>query len=96
MTVERLKKHCPLPEPFIIEEIEKDSHLGYCSLSPNGFKIQINTDTDEGNQIETLIHEWAHALRLSNLLMPYMMVYLVLNMRVIIVLHILIQMKRMI
>lgn len=70
IALERLQKHCPFAEPFVIKKITKEDGLGYFGyhfewgeLEKRKFNLMIATDVDEVMQVEILIHEWAHGLR---------------------------------
>lgn len=63
IALERLQKHCPLAEPFVITEITREEGIGYFGRHKDYFELLIATDVEEIIQVDSLIHEWAHALR---------------------------------
>lgn len=62
--LELLRKYCPLSKPVVITEISKRKTIGL-SRPGDSFEIEIAIDVDSVTQVETLVHEWAHCLRLN-------------------------------
>lgn len=56
-----LKKECPCDYPAKVRRV-KTSDLGYCLLKGDHYLIHISKDSEEDLAIQTLIHEWSHAL----------------------------------
>lgn len=61
--VSRLRVLCPTGKPVIIRTAWlPDTTLGECIRRPSRFVIRLNNRLDEQGAIETVLHEWAHAL----------------------------------
>jgi len=61
-TLERLRELCPPGQPVDIKFTALKRCLGHCCRRGSRFQICISRVLDEEAAIETLIHEWAHAL----------------------------------
>ena len=61
--VSRLWKLCPTGKPVVIRTawLPKTT-LGECIRRPSRFVIRLNNRLDEQGAIETVLHEWGHAL----------------------------------
>jgi hypothetical protein len=61
--VSRLRKLCPTGKPVVIRTawLPKTT-LGECIRRPSRFVIRLNNRLDEQGAIETVLHEWGHAL----------------------------------
>lgn len=62
-----LKRDFPLRKPVQVrtcEELKQDGHVihGTCDLVGDVFRISLSRKFTESEQIETLWHEWTHAL----------------------------------
>lgn len=63
-----LKKKCPPAYPITVRRAKITEKLdGDCSLHKKRFYIRINKDLREALAIETLLHEWAHAIAWNHL-----------------------------
>jgi hypothetical protein len=58
-----LRKHCPAAMPVVVRTswLSSDT-LGRCARRKARFVIALNANMNEHDAVETLIHEWAHAL----------------------------------
>ena len=58
-----LRRHCPAAMPVVVRTswLSSDT-LGRCSRRKSRFVIALNAAMNEHDAVETLIHEWAHAL----------------------------------
>lgn len=58
-----LRRHCPAAMPVVVRRswLPSDT-LGRCARRKARFVIALNAAIDEHDAVETLIHEWAHAL----------------------------------
>jgi hypothetical protein len=58
-----LRKHCPAAMPVVVRTswLSSDT-LGRCARRKSRFVIALNANMNEHDAVETLIHEWAHAL----------------------------------
>jgi len=69
-TVKRLRQVCPLNTPVrvVSQSLEDTPACGFCTAYYNAegelnrFIIVINTDLCEQAELDTVLHEWAHAL----------------------------------
>lgn len=58
-----LKRSCPLAYPVNVRRLKLSEHLdGDCGFSNDKFLIRINKNLPDHEAIETLLHEWAHAV----------------------------------
>ena len=58
-----LRKLCPTGKPVIVRTARlPPTTLGECIRRPARFVIRLNNRLDEQGAIETVLHEWAHAL----------------------------------
>ena len=58
-----LRKLCPTGKPVIVRTAWlPPTTLGECIRRPARFVIRLNNRLDEQGAIETVLHEWAHAL----------------------------------
>lgn len=58
-----LREHCPAAQPVIIRSAWlADETAGECVRRPKRFVIRLNRNLSEAIAVETLLHEWAHAL----------------------------------
>ena len=58
-----LREHCPAAQPVIIRSAWlADETAGECVRRPKRFVIRLNRNLSEAMAVETLLHEWAHAL----------------------------------
>lgn len=63
-----LKKKCPPAYPVTVRRTKITSKLdGDCSLHKKQFYIRISRDLNESSAIDTLLHEWAHAIAWNHL-----------------------------
>lgn len=63
-----LKKKCPPAYPITVRRTKITSQLdGDCSLDKKQFKIRISNALSESSAIDTLLHEWAHAIAWNHL-----------------------------
>jgi hypothetical protein len=61
--VTRLRELCPTGKPVVIRTAWLPSTtLGECIRRPSRFVIRLNHRLDEQGAIETVLHEWGHAL----------------------------------
>lgn len=66
MVLAGLRKHCPAAMPVVVRTSWLPSDmLGRCARRKSRFVIQLNAALTEHDAIETLLHEWAHALAWS-------------------------------
>lgn len=65
--VSTLKKKCPTAYPVSVRRTKLNNLDGDCSLGNKKFFIRINKDICEASAIETLLHEWAHAIAWNHL-----------------------------
>jgi hypothetical protein len=58
-----LRKHCPAAKSVVVRTswLPEDI-LGQCSRRPHRFVIRLNNSMPQEQAVETLLHEWAHAL----------------------------------
>lgn len=58
-----LRRHCPAAMPVVVRTswLSSDT-LGRCARRKSRFVIALNANMNEHDAVETLIHEWAHAL----------------------------------
>lgn len=69
-TVKRLQQVCPLNTPVrvVSQSLENTPACGFCTayFNPDGslsrFIIVISTELCEQAELDTVLHEWAHAL----------------------------------
>jgi len=58
-----LRKHCPAAMPVIVRTSRlRDDTLGRCARRKSRFVIMLNSALIEHEAVDTLLHEWAHAL----------------------------------
>lgn len=59
----RLREHCPAAKPVVVRTswLPPDI-LGECIRRPRRFVIRLNNSLRADQAVETLLHEWAHAL----------------------------------
>lgn len=57
-----LERHCPLPRPALVVMKERLSCYADTDRYPEHFLIRLSLEMDEREQLETLAHEWAHAM----------------------------------
>ncbi len=58
-----LREHCPAAQPVIVRSAWlADETAGECVRRPKRFVIRLNQNLSEAMAVETLLHEWAHAL----------------------------------
>lgn len=58
-----LRGFCPAPKPVVVRTSWlADGTLGECVRRPEKFVIRLSHELNEHMAIETLCHEWAHAL----------------------------------
>jgi hypothetical protein len=57
-----LRKHLPLPYPVQIRRVKMKGYDGICAKNEEQFFIKIDAKLSEKMAIETLLHEYAHAL----------------------------------
>ena len=58
-----LKKNCPAKYPISVRRVKLGELLyGDCDCVKRKFYIRINKNLDQSMAIDTLLHEWAHAL----------------------------------
>ena len=58
-----LREHCPAGKPVVIRAAKlAPTTLGECGRRTSRFVIRINNRLWEREAVETLLHEWAHAL----------------------------------
>jgi Zn-dependent peptidase ImmA (M78 family) len=63
-----LKKECPPAFPISVKRLKMSMKLcGTCALVDKKFIIRIANRLDEDAAIDTLLHEWAHAIAWSHL-----------------------------
>lgn len=62
-TISLFNRVVPAALPVSVRRTKLTGLDGYCQRVGDKFHIRINKDLDERMAIETLIHEWAHALR---------------------------------
>jgi len=55
--------HSPRSPVRVRVERFKEDHLGFCTEDDGGFLIRIRPCAPIHEQIETLLHEWAHAAK---------------------------------
>jgi hypothetical protein len=61
--VSRLRELCPTAKPVVIRTAWlPPTTLGECIRRPSRFVIRLNNRLDEQGAIETVLHEWGHAL----------------------------------
>lgn len=61
--VSRLRELCPTGKPVVIRTAWlPPTTLGECIRRPSRFVIRLNNRLDEQGAIETVLHEWGHAL----------------------------------
>lgn len=64
--VKILKKECPPAFPVHVRRIRMVDD-GHCTRKGNSFYIKVNKALSESQMIDTLLHEWAHALAWNHL-----------------------------
>lgn len=58
-----LQTYCPTAMPVVVRfENLPNTIMGLCSKRPSRFVIRLNALMREPQAVETLVHEWAHAL----------------------------------
>lgn len=58
-----LRRYCPVAMPVVVRTSRLSSDiLGRCARRKTRFVIALNANMNEHDAVETLIHEWAHAL----------------------------------
>ena len=58
-----LRRYCPVAMPVVVRTSWLSSDiLGRCARRKTRFVIALNANMNEHDAVETLIHEWAHAL----------------------------------
>ncbi len=57
----KLKKHFPIKRKLVVRVIEMKDH-GATTINDSETQITICIKKGSANQIETLAHEWAHAM----------------------------------
>lgn len=58
-----LRRHCPAGKPVVVRTSRLPrTTLGECIRRPARFVIRLNNQLDEHEAVETLLHEWAHAV----------------------------------
>jgi hypothetical protein len=63
MTAENLRIHCPPALPVIVRASRTTPEIdGYCVRRPNKFMITLDHTSSCEGALNTLLHEWAHAL----------------------------------
>lgn len=62
-----LKKKCPVAYPVSVRRVKMVDRDGDCSLHKKKFYIRISKELCELSAIDTLLHEWAHALAWNHL-----------------------------
>lgn len=62
-----LKKKCPAAFPVSVRRVRLVDLDGDCSLGKKRFFIRINREISESSAIDTLLHEWAHAIAWNHL-----------------------------
>lgn len=63
-----LKKKCPPAYPVKVRRTKITSQLdGDCALHKKQFTIRISNELSESSAIDTLLHEWAHAIAWNHL-----------------------------
>jgi hypothetical protein len=62
-TISLLRKEIPPAFPVNVRRVKLNGLDGYCMKAGEKFLICINKDLDDRMSVETLLHEWAHALR---------------------------------
>jgi len=63
VTVASLREYCPAAKPVVIRTAWLPiTILGECIRRRERFVVRLNRDMDEPMAVETLCHEWAHAL----------------------------------
>jgi hypothetical protein len=62
-----LKQKCPAAFPVSVRRVKMSGLDGDCSLGKKQFFIRINRDISEASAIDTLLHEWAHAIAWNHL-----------------------------
>ncbi len=61
-----LRKSCPAAKPVVVRTAWlPPTTLGECIRRPRRFVVRLNRDMTQDAAIETLCHEWAHALSWS-------------------------------
>ena len=61
--VQKLREQCPTGKPVVIRTSWMHSAIqGACIRRKSRFVIRLNNRLDEQEAIETVLHEWAHAL----------------------------------
>lgn len=61
--IKLLKEQCPLPLPVQVRRVVTPNSLdGDCQKKEDHFRIRIDRTLPEHEAIETILHEWAHAL----------------------------------
>ena len=64
--VVELREWCPTGKPVVVRTAwMPPSILGECIRRPARFVIRLNNQLDEQGAIETVLHEWAHAMAWS-------------------------------
>jgi hypothetical protein len=65
--VRRLKKEIPPGFPVSVRRVKMKKNDGLCTKKGNKFLITIDKALNESSAIDTLVHEWAHALNWNHL-----------------------------
>lgn len=61
-SIRRLCLIAPLDRPFIVRRRKMQNYYGSCGLVKGVFIITIASNVNKTVAIESLIHEWAHAM----------------------------------
>lgn len=62
-----LKQKCPAAFPVSVRRVKMIGLDGDCGLGKKQFFIRINRNISESSAIDTLLHEWAHAIAWNHL-----------------------------
>lgn len=64
--IKKLQFGCPLPYPIRVTRPKNPDEHGSCELrgkeGSEFFHIRVSSQLDEVGAVDTLVHEWAHAL----------------------------------
>lgn len=60
--IKMLRRETSPPLPVHVRRIKLNDNDGYCSKVRDQFYVRININFSEARAIDTLLHEWAHAL----------------------------------
>jgi len=63
--VRNLRKCFPLDAPVRVSRRPAKKNHGITTFDGRAFRIYVNADQDKTGQVDTLLHEWAHALAIS-------------------------------